>query len=100
MFDIINKLGDLKKKMEEVKDRLATISVSATAGDNEIKVTMNGNRKVLSIDIAEHLLLPERKAEVEELIEIALNRALAEVEKVNETEMKSAGRDILPGLPF
>ncbi|MBL7923687.1 MAG: YbaB/EbfC family nucleoid-associated protein [Bacteroidia bacterium] len=100
MFDLINKLGDLKKKMEEAKARLDGISVSASAGDNEIKIVMNGNRKVLSVDIAPHLLLPERKTELDELVEVAMNRVLQEAEKVNEAEMKAAGRDLLPGMPF
>ncbi len=100
MFDLINKLGDLKNKMEEAKARLETITVEGTAGDNEVKISMNGNRKVLSVEIATHLLFPEKKEQVEELLEIAMNRALESAEKVNEAEMKSAGRDVLPGLPF
>lgn len=100
MFDLINKLGDLKSKMEEAKARLDTISVCGSSGDNEVKITMNGNRKVLSIDIAAHLLFPEKKEEVEELLEIAMNRTLTEAERVNEAEMKAAGKDMLPGLNF
>lgn len=100
MFDLLHKLGDLKSKMEAAKARLETISVEAVSGDNEVKITMNGNRKLLSIEIAPHLLFPEKKEEVQELIEIAMNRALEKADKVNETELKSAGKDLLPGLPF
>lgn len=100
MFDLINKLGDLKKKMEEAKDRLEKIQVNGTAGDQEIIVTMNGNRKVLDIEIGDHLLFPEKREEVQELLELAMNRALEAADKVNEAEMKSAGRDLLPGMPF
>lgn len=100
MFDLFNKLGDLKKKMEEAKDHLEKVQVSGTAGDQEICITMNGNRKVLDIQIADHLLFPEKREEVQELLELAMNRALEAADKVNEAEMKSAGRDLLPGLPF
>ncbi len=100
MFDLINKLGALKSKMEEAKSRLDAITVSAYAGDQEVKISMNGNRKVMNIDLAAHLLFPEKKEELEELIETALNRALQEAEKVNETEMKAAGKDLLPGFPM
>lgn len=100
MFDLINKLGDLKKKMDEARNRLDTIQVSGYSGDQEVKVMMNGNRKVLSVDIADHLLFPEKKEEVQELLEIAINRALSEADKINETEMKAAGKDLLPGLPI
>lgn len=100
MFDLMNKLGDLKNKMEEAKARLDQVSVTGSSGDNEVVVRMSGNRKVLGIDIADHLLFPEKKEEVLELLEVAMNRALQEAERVNETEMKAAGRDLLPGMPF
>lgn len=100
MIDLINKLGDLKKKMEEAKERLDHVQVEGVSGDQEIKISMNGNRKIIRIDIAEHLLFPEKKEEVQELLEIAFTRAIEAADRVNETEMKSAGRDLLPGLPF
>lgn len=100
MLDLLQKLGSLKSKMEEAKGRLDHVSVEGTAGDREVVVSMTGNRKLTRIDIAPHLLLPERKEEVEELIETAMNRALEQAEKVFEAEMKSAGRDLLPGMPF
>lgn len=100
MFDLMNKLGDLKNKMEEAKSRLDQVSVTGSSGDNEVVVRMSGNRKVLEIDIADHLLFPEKKEEVQELLEVAMNRAIQEAERVNEAEMKAAGRDLLPGMPF
>jgi DNA-binding YbaB/EbfC family protein len=100
MFDLMNKLGDLKNKMEEAKSRLDQVSVTGSSGDNEVVVRMSGNRKVLGIDIADHLLFPEKKEEVQELLEVAMNRAIQEAERVNEAEMKAAGRDLLPGMPF
>jgi len=100
MFDLINKLGDLKKKMEEAKERLDHIQVEGVAGDKEVKIILNGNRKVVRVDIAEHLLFPEKREEVQELLETALSRAIEAADQVNETEMKAAGRDLLPGLPF
>lgn len=100
MLDLLQKLGSLKSKMEEAKTRLDQVSVEGTAGDKEVVVRMSGNRKLISISIAPHLLLPERKEEVEELVETAVQRALEQAENVFETEMKSAGRDLLPGMPF
>lgn len=98
MFDMLAKMGELKNKMEAAKERLNTMQVKGYSGDQEICVTMNGNRKVISIDIAEHLLFPEKKGEVEELLEVAMNRALEDAEKIFEAEMKSAGKGMLPGF--
>ncbi len=100
MFDLMNKLGDLKAKMEEARNRLDTIQVTGTAGDQEVKIILTGNRKVVSVWIAEHLLFPEKQEEVQDLMEVAINRAMAEADRINETEMKAAGKDLLPGLPL
>lgn len=100
MFDILGKLGQMKSKMEEVKNRLDAVSVTGESGGGEVKVTVNGNRKVLSISIESHLLFPEKRQEVEELVETAMNRALDEATKVSEAEMKAVGKDLLPGFPL
>ncbi|CAN5418619.1 YbaB/EbfC family nucleoid-associated protein [soil metagenome] len=97
MFDLINKFGDIKKKMDEIKSRLDLISVEGEAG--AVKVTVTANRKVKSISIDESLLNPNCKEELQELLETALNRALTNAEQVSETEMKAAGKDFLPGFP-
>lgn len=98
MFDLLGKMGELKHKMEAAKERLNNIQVVGFAGDKEVQVTMNGNRKLIAINIADHLLFPEKKAEVQELIEVAMNRALDDAEKVFEAEMKSAGKGMIPGF--
>jgi DNA-binding YbaB/EbfC family protein len=100
MFDILGKLSQMKSKMEEVKNRLDAVSVTGESGGGEVKVTVNGNRQVLSVKIEPHLLFPEKKEEVEELVETAMNRALEEATKVSEAEMKAVGKDLLPGFPL
>lgn len=98
MFDFMNKLGDLKNKMEGIKARLDEVVITGTAGDREVVATVTGNRKLVSIRIAPHLLFPEKQDEVQELVEVAVNRALDAAEKRAEEEMRKAGRDLLPGL--
>jgi DNA-binding YbaB/EbfC family protein len=100
MFDILGKLGQMKSKMEEVKNRLDGVSVTGESGGGEVRVILNGNRKVLSVSIEPHLLFPEKREEVEELVETAMNRALDEATKVSEAEMKAVGKDLLPGFPI
>ena len=100
MFDLFSKLGGLKAKMDEVKGTLDALRITGEAGSGEVKVTVTGNRKICSIQIEPHLVFPEKKEQVEELLETALNRALDAAEKKAEEEMKAAGKDLLPGFPF
>lgn len=98
MFDILGKLTQIKQKMAEGKTRLATITLSGEAGDGAVKVTVDGNRQVKSIDVAAHLLTPENKEEMEDLLLTALNRALKDAENSWEAEMKNAAGGMLGGL--
>lgn len=99
MFDILSKLGDVKKKMDEIKSRLDAVLVDGDAGNGKVKVTVTGNRKLKSIHIDDSLLSVDAKDELIDLLEMATNNALERAEQVSEAEMKAAGRDFLPGMP-
>ncbi|MBK6642617.1 MAG: YbaB/EbfC family nucleoid-associated protein [Bacteroidia bacterium] len=99
MFDMLGKLGEVKKAMDEIKARLDTVMVDGEAGEGSIRVTMTGNRLVKSIVIADKLMAPDRKEELQELLELAVNRASEKAQNVSEAEMKAAGQGLLPNIP-
>ncbi|MBK7390957.1 MAG: YbaB/EbfC family nucleoid-associated protein [Bacteroidetes bacterium] len=99
MFDMLGKLGEVKKAMDEIKARLDTVMVDGEAGEGSIRVTMTGNRMVKSIVIADKLMAPDRKEELQELLELAVNRASDKAQNVSEAEMKAAGQGLLPNIP-
>lgn len=94
---MMGKMQEMKQKSEEVKKRLDTISVS---GDAESKVTVisTGNRKITSVQISEDILGIDNKEQLEDLIILAVNRALEKAEKVNEAEMAGVAKGMLPGF--
>ena len=96
--DMMGKLQDMKQKMEETKKRLDTITVEGEAGNNAVIVRANGNRQIKSVEISSELYRAD-KEELEDLLVIALNRALEKAEKVNEAEMAGAAKGIMPNLP-
>jgi nucleoid-associated protein EbfC len=95
--NMMEQLQQMKQKMEESKQRLEKISVEGIASSGKVKITMNGNRKVTAVDISASLQETE-KEELEDLLIIAINNALEQVEKVNEAEMQSTAMGIMPGL--
>ena len=96
---MLDKLMEMKKRMDEVKLRLDTIVVSGEADQGNVKVNMNGNRKVLDVKLNLSFLNQEDAEQLEELLQLAINRALEQSERVNESEMKSVAGSILPGMP-
>lgn len=88
--DLFGKVTQIQQKMKEAKERLAKVTLEGEVGDGAIKVAVDGNRQVKSIEIAERLMAPEHKEEMEDLLLTALNRALKDAENTWEAEMKSA----------
>lgn len=96
MFDdLLGKLGDMKGKMDEAKEKLSNVSVSGKSGGNEVQVIADGNKLVkdiiINVDINEI-----DKEELQELLIIATNRAIDEADKIFASEMAGSAKDILP----
>lgn len=94
----MGKLQEMQQRMEETKRRLDAINVEAEAGNGAVKITVTANRTVKNISINEELHKGD-KEELEDLLVVAMNRALAEAERVNENEMRNAASGMLPGFP-
>lgn len=95
MFD---KLFEAQQKAGEVKKRLDEITVCADAEGGVIKVTANGNKVIQSIAIDEEFLKTAQKEELEELLQVAVNKALVQAENVSQSEMAALTKDMLGGL--
>lgn len=95
MFD---KLFEAQQKAGEVKKRLDGITVSGTAEDGKITVTANGNKVIQSINIDEDFLKTTDKEELEELLQVAVNKALVLAENVSQSEMAALTKDMFGGL--
>ncbi len=96
--DMMGKFQEMRLKMEESKKRLDTITVEAEAGGGAVKVTITGNREIKKIAIKEDLFKGD-KEELEEVLIVAINRAIEQAEKVNAAEMQGAAQGILPNIP-
>ncbi len=89
-------MGKMKEQMEEMKVKLEGIEVCGEAEGGLVKVTANGNRKILNISVSDQLV--GDKEAIEELVLVAVNRALEEAEKVNANEMQGVAAGMLPGM--
>jgi DNA-binding YbaB/EbfC family protein len=95
MFD---KLFEAQQKAGEVKKRLDGITVSGDAEGGKIRVTANGNKVIQSITIDEEFLKTADKDELEELLQVAVNKALVQAENVSQSEMAALTKDMFGGI--
>ena len=83
--------------MEDVKSKLDQISVTGEA--QGVKVSLNGNKVVTSIDIPQMILDDRDKDQIEDLLILALNKGLENAENVAQSEGASAMKGMLPNIP-
>lgn len=97
MMGMMNKLKETQKKVEETKERLNYVMVDEQSNDGKLKVTLNANRHIKSIEIDDALL--EDKEMLEDFLITTLNKAIAKATNVNETELAAVAKDGMPNIP-
>ena len=95
MFDDL--LGNLQKQQEDLQQKLAQILVEAEAGDGAVTVTAGADLHIENIKIDPSKLDLGDREQVEDLLLVAVNRALDEAtQKAAEETNKMVG-GMLPG---
>ncbi len=89
-------LGNMEEKQKALKLKLATITVNAEAGEGAIKVTANANREITNISINKEALDWDDSEQVEDLLMVAINRALAKAVEKEAAESENLIQDMLP----
>ena len=95
--DMLGKLAEMKKAAEESKARLDQITVSGEAGNGLIVIELSGNRNVRSVKVNTDLKFMEQE-DLEDLLSVALQRALDNVNAINEQEVMASAKNLFPGM--
>ena len=83
--------------MKEIKAKLETIQVTGVSSDRSITITANGNGTILGMEIGDAQHTQSEEMLKKNILE-AVNEAVAEAHRINESEMKAAAGSMLPGL--
>jgi DNA-binding protein YbaB len=95
MFD---KLFEAQQKAGEVKKRLDAISVSGMAEGGKITVTANANKVVQTVAIDEAFFKEADREELEELLVVAINKAMEQADNVSQSEMAAMTKDMFGNM--
>jgi len=88
--------GNMEEMQQQMKAKLAGITVEGDAGDGAIKVTSNAARQILNVSINKDLLDWEDHEQVEDLLMVAVNRALDLAAEKEAAETQNMLKDMLP----
>ncbi len=97
MMNMMGKLKETQRKVEETKKRLDTVLVDESSSDGKLKITLTANRTIKSIEFDDSLL--EDKEELEDYLILTLNKAIGKATKVNEAELAAVAKEGMPNIP-
>ena len=102
MFDMSNLMGKVKEaqeKMKQAQENLAHIKVSAESGAGLVKATVNGQKKLVDLEIDKDLINPDEVFMLKDLIIAAVNKATEEAEVKAKEEIKKSTEGLIPNIP-
>lgn len=89
MQGMMKKMQKMQKEMMEAQEALNAQEFEGVAGGGMVKVVVNGQRQVLSVNLDESVVDPEDIEMLQDLMVIATNEAL---KKVDETTNATMGK--------
>ncbi len=97
---ILDKAKELELKMKESQNRIKEIKVEGVSGSNSVKIILDGEGEMQSIELSEEILKEEKNI-VEDLIVAAHNNAKSQVKvKTSEEISKATGGLGIPGFKW
>jgi len=102
MLDMMNMMGKVKEmqaRLKQAQDNLELITVSGEAGAGMVRATVNGKKKLLSVDIDSSIVSADDKFLLQDLVVAAVNKAMEEAELKAKEELRKSTEGILPNIP-
>lgn len=82
MFNKLKQIKDLRNQAKQLQDQLGQETISSSSEGDKINLVMDGNQKVLAIEIDPQLLQPEKKETLENGLKEAYNEAIKKVQRI------------------
>ena len=75
--NIIRQAQELQARLAKAQEELANTIVEASSGGGAVKITMNGQQKILSVKISPEVVNPADAELLEDLVLTAVSEAIA-----------------------
>ena len=97
--NVVEKLKKIQQNMDELNEKLQTEKIEVSSSD-VVKVTVNGQQDLLSIEINVKYLSPDHAQLLQDVLLTAVNNALAKSRQIHQTAMEQLAEELnLPKIP-
>lgn len=95
----MQQMQQMQRKMDELQSEINEMETTATSGGGAVTVTVSGAKEIKDIKIKPEAIDPEDVEMLQDLIIVAVNEALRQMEEISQNEMSklTAGLGI-PGF--
>ena len=98
-FSMLKQAQELKSKLAKAQKELSSVIVEADSGKGAVKVTINGQQKILSIKISPNVIDPNEAEHLEGLVLKAISEATTKSQKLAAKQLKGlTGGLKIPGI--
>ena len=99
MNQLMKQAQKMQREMAEMQEGLADKTLETSSGGGAVKVVVNGEKKLIDLQISPDAVDPEDVEMLQDLIMSAVNEALRQMdESINSQMSKFTGGMNLPGL--
>lgn len=95
----MNKVKEAQAKIKDAQSKLVYLNAEGESGAGLVKVTVNGNRNVIAIEMDDSIVNLSDKEMLSDLIVAATNKALEHIEVKIKEELKAATDGMMPNVP-
>ena len=95
----VQQMQAMQKKMDELQNEIDQMETTATSGGGAVSVTVTGKKELKNIEIKPEVVDPDDIEMLQDLIMVAANEALRQIEEISQNEMsKLTGSLGIPGM--
>lgn len=94
MQNLLRQAQRMQKEMEDNKEKLEQQEFTASSGGGAVKVTMSGDKKIKSIEIAKEAVDPDDVETLQDLIIAAVNEAMTQVDEESQKLFGNVGGNL------
>ncbi|TAF76445.1 MAG: YbaB/EbfC family nucleoid-associated protein [Bacteroidetes bacterium] len=97
LFNIMGKVKEAQERLKVSQEKIGELRTEGESGAGMVKVVINGNRKLMRIEIDDSLM--NDKEMVQDLTVAAVNNAIKNMDELIKTEMSKSMEGVLPNIP-